>query len=59
MPKIKLGDMTTQDKKNYQYYQRLLREFYIYGSELMQKYAKEGIEKIEHRYGEAKENAKN
>lgn len=57
MPKIRLGDMTTQDKKNYQYYKRLRSDFYLYGPQLMQKIAKEEIEKIENKYERAEESA--
>lgn len=54
MPKIRLGDMTAQDKKNYRYYKRLRGDFYLYGPQLMQKIAKEEIEKIEKKYEKAR-----
>lgn len=51
MSKVRLGDLSNEERKNYQYYKRLLRDFYIYGPHYIEKIANEQIGLIERKYG--------
>ena len=59
MPKIKLSDMSYADRKEYQYYKRVLKQFYIYGPHHFKKTAEYEVAKIEEKYARGKSNAKN
>lgn len=50
MSKLKLGDFSSEDRKKYQYYKRLLRDFRIYGPYYIEKIANEEVEIIERKY---------
>mgnify|MGYP001388079008 CR=1 FL=1 len=59
MSKVKLGDMSHEDKKEYQYYKRVLQDFYIYGSVSLNAIAKRKVREIENKYAGSEPNAKN
>lgn len=55
MTKIKLGDMSYADKKEYQYYKQVLQDLYIYGSVSLNAIAKRKVKEIENKYLKAEE----
>lgn len=57
MSKIKLGDMSYADKKEYQYYKRALQDLYIYGPRFFKKMAEDEVAKIENKYAGSELNA--
>lgn len=57
--KIKLGDMSYVDSKQYKYYKRLLADLDFYGDELLKKVAANNINKLEQKYIKGKEHAEN
>lgn len=59
MPKIRLGDMSTQDKKEYQYYKRVLQDLYVWGPRYLQERAEDRLREITNKYARSKSNAKN
>lgn len=50
MSKVKLGDMTYADRKEYQYYKRILTDYYFYGPSYLKKIAENTVAKIEDKY---------
>ena len=57
--KTKLGDMSYADRKQYQYYRRLLADLDLYGDELLRALATNNINKLEKKYAKEEEHAKN
>ena len=50
MNKVKLGDMSYEDKEDSQYYKRVLQDFYIYGPVELNLKALRRVAKIENKY---------
>ena len=58
MKKVKLGDMSYADKKEYQYYKRALQDLRIYGFNYFKRNAESKIAIIESKYSRSETNAK-
>lgn len=54
MKKIKLGDMSYEDRKQYMYYKRLLVDFDFSGGQLLRDLATNNINKLEQKYEKGK-----
>ncbi len=50
MEKIKLDDMSYEDRKQYMYYKRLLVDFDFCGGQLLRDLAADNINKLEQKY---------
>ena len=59
IPKVKLSDMSYAERKQYQYYRRLLVDLDFYGEKLLRKVAANNINNLEQKYAKEKEHAKN
>lgn len=59
MSKVKLGDMTYADRKEYRYYKRLLTDYYIYGPRYLKEMAENTVAKIENKYARGESDGKN
>lgn len=59
MKKVKLGDMSYADRKEYRYYKRVLQDLSIFGFRYLKEVAEDRVAIIESKYSRSETNAEN